>query len=52
MMNAERERLSPVANGAAAPAVLYTDAGTWDNGTKRQRSVLAVWDSRGQAIAA
>ncbi|MBI2761326.1 MAG: reverse transcriptase-like protein [Chloroflexi bacterium] len=30
--------------------MLYTDAGTWDNGTKRQRSVLAVWDSRTQAV--
>src|SRR5579884_383569 len=30
--------------------MFYTDAGTWDNGTSRQRSVLAVWDSRAQGI--
>lgn len=28
------------------PVTFYTDAGTWENGTPRQRSVLAVWDSR------
>ena len=31
--------------------VLYTDAGTWDNGTPKQRSILAVWDGRTRAIA-
>ena len=45
------------ANGTAAAdglagrnVTLYTDAGTWDNGTKRQRSVFAVWDSRSGGI--
>ena len=30
--------------------LFYTDAGTWENGTSRQRSVLAVWDSRRDGI--
>lgn len=30
--------------------VLYTDAGTWHNGTGRQHSVLAVWDGRTRSI--
>jgi ribonuclease HI len=38
--------------GAAgdAPVVLYTDAGTWHNGTGRQHSVFAVWDGRTRSI--
>ena len=42
----------PGAQAATGEVVLYTDAGTWDNGTSRQRSVLAVWDSRRQGIVA
>jgi ribonuclease HI len=33
-----------------APVVLYTDAGTWHNGTGRQHSVFAVWDGRTRSI--
>ena len=36
--------------GGSGPAIFYTDAGTWENGTRRQRSVLAVWDSRADGI--
>ncbi len=35
---------------AGRDVIFYTDAGTWENGTARQRSELAVWDSRIQAI--
>lgn len=50
---------SPAEPVTAAPAavqdghdvVMYTDAGTWDNGTPKQRSILAVWDGRTRAIA-
>lgn len=34
----------------SGPVTFYTDAGTWENGTKRQRSVLAVWDGRTRSI--
>lgn len=30
--------------------IFYTDAGTWHNGTARQRSVLAVWDGRTRSV--
>lgn len=48
---------APTVRGAAPPSattgpvVLYTDAGTWHNGTPRQRSVLCVWDTRINAVA-
>lgn len=45
----EGQRVRP-AHPITGDVVFYTDAGTWDNGTKRQRSVLAVWDSREQGI--
>ena len=38
------------AGGLGQEVIFYTDAGTWDNGTNRQHSVLAVWDSRKQGI--
>jgi ribonuclease HI len=43
---------APVEDGTrgAEQVIFYTDAGTWDNGTKRQRSVLAVWDGRTRSI--
>ena len=44
-----REANSPPGVGEGA-VILYTDAGTWDNGTARQRSVFAVWDSRRRGI--
>lgn len=34
----------------AGEVIFYTDAGTWDNGTTKQRSRLAVWDSRSNSI--
>jgi ribonuclease HI len=36
--------------GGGGHPIFYTDAGTWDNGTARQRSVLAVWDDRTRSI--
>lgn len=36
--------------GEGTGAVFYTDAGTWQNGTARQRSVLVVWDGRTRSI--
>ena len=39
----------PVTHADGRDITLYTDAGTWENGTPRQRSVIAVWDSRTRA---
>ena len=44
---ADRWGAAPAGWGAV---ILYTDAGTWENGTARQRSVFAVWDSRRKGI--
>jgi ribonuclease HI len=35
---------------ASAEVIFATDAGTWENGSRRQRSVIAVWDSRRNGI--
>lgn len=42
-------RKEPMVAGVT-PVVLYTDAGTWQNGTGRQHSVFAVWDGRTRSI--
>jgi ribonuclease HI len=50
---ARPDRSPPSLRGKGAAglgAILYTDAGTWDNGTPQQRSVLAVWDDRVRSI--
>ncbi len=41
---------APQGSAGGTPVVLYTDAGTWHNGTGRQHSVFAVWDGRTRAI--
>ncbi len=40
----------PAHGATGAPVVLYTDAGTWHNGTGRQHSIFAVWDGRTRSV--
>jgi ribonuclease HI len=44
------DRQAPQRSPTSVPVVLYTDAGTWHNGTGRQHSVFAVWDGRTRSI--